>query len=377
MGKFSDSLQFPMINDRFDEGSRVVCPWVNAYLNHRLENPSSKEKAKEYLEKIGQNSSDFASKFRGSLLGLALGDALGTTLEFATRDSVPAVTEIVGGGPFNLKAGQWTDDTSMAICLAHSLLRMEYFSARDQMEIYTQWWKNGIFSVNGKCFDIGNTVLGALQRFEKTKEASVGDPSPNAAGNGSIMRLAPAALFYFGDAEACIDACAASSTTTHKAPEAVDGCRYLGSLIFGAILGCSKKELTEGVFEPYQGAWDKQPLVASIVEVAKRAHMKSRDEIKSTGYVIDTLEAAIWAFHNSDSFEEGAILAANLAGDADTVAAVYGQLAGAFYGEYMIDPKWIKRLSRHHIFYVYADRLLRYGVCDAPRLFTYNRGVYS
>lgn len=356
-----------MLNDRFNEGSRVISPWINSYLNFRLQNPSP-VKAKEYLDAIGQNSSEIASKYRGCLLGLALGDALGSTLEFSERDKLPKVEDLVGGGPFNLRPGEWTDDTSMAICLAHSLLRKEHFSPQDQMQIYVQWWRKGAFSVNGRCFDIGNTVLRALERFELSGEANVGDPSPSAAGNGSLMRLAPAALFFLGDAQACIEACGASSKTTHKAPEAVDACRYFGGLLFGAILGLEKKELVTNVFEPFPGAWNKQPLEAAIVNVAQTAYKKARSDVRSTGYVVDTLEAAIWAFSNSSSFEEGAILAANLAGDSDTVAAVYGQLAGAYYGEYLINPRWIKKLALHHIFYVYADRLLRYGVCDIPSL---------
>jgi ADP-ribosyl-[dinitrogen reductase] hydrolase len=367
LGDVSDSLQFPMIDDRFSEGSRVISPWVNSYLNFRMQNPDP-SLAKQYLDSIGQNSSEIASKYRGCLIGLALGDALGATLEFSERDALPRVTNLVGGGPFNLKPGEWTDDTSMALCLAHSLLRKEYFSSYDQLELYTLWWKTGLFSVNGHCFDIGNTVLRALEQFELTKKANVGDPSPQAAGNGSLMRVAPAALFFLGDPEACVKACGASSKTTHKAPEAVDACRYFGGLIFGAILGYNKKELTTEVFEPFPGAWDSEPLQPSIVNVAQNAYKKSRNEIRSTGYVIDTLEAALWAFSNSTTFEEGAILAANLAGDSDTVAAVYGQLAGAYYGEYRIDPSWIRKLSRRHIFYVYADRLLRYGVCDIPPL---------
>jgi len=228
------------------------------------------------------------------------------------------------------------------------------------------WWKNGAFSVNGRCFDIGNTVLGARQKYEQTGDSDAGDPSPSAAGNGSLMRLAPVALFYFSDPKRCIEICGHSSKTTHKASEAVDACRYFGGLLFGAIIGFTKKELTEGIFEPYAGAWSSNPLEPAIIEAAQNAHKKSRNEIKSIGYVVDTLEAAIWAFYNSNTFEEGAILAANLGGDADTVAAVYGQLAGSYYGEHSIDPYWIKALSRFHVFYLYADKLLRFGVCDFP-----------
>ncbi|QIL91841.1 hypothetical protein GNX18_06930 [Microbulbifer sp. SH-1] len=169
-----------------------------------------------------------ASKFRGALLGLAIGDALGTTLEFSARDSAPKVTDLVGGGPFNLEPGQWTDDTSMALCLAHSLLRKEGLVLQDQMDLYLQWWKNGAFSVNRKCFDIGNTVVSALQRYEKTGDPLSGSSDKNAAGNGSLMRLAPVALFFFGRPDACVNASGASSETTHRAPEAIDACKYFG-----------------------------------------------------------------------------------------------------------------------------------------------------
>lgn len=363
-------LQFPPINDRMCEGSRETSVWIIAYLNARLKYNSEPVKSKNYLDGLGQNSSLYASRFRGALLGLALGDALGTTLEFSARDSLPKVTEIVGGGPFSLKPGQWTDDTSMALCLTHSLIRKKYFNAKDQMELYLQWWKNGAFSSNGRCFDIGNTVITALREFERTGNEHAGSSDPYAAGNGSLMRLAPVALFSFSDPERCVNLCGASSTTTHGAPEAIDSCRYFGGLLFGAIIGFTKEELAGALFEPYSGAWSRKPLESSVVNVAKNAHKKSRDEIKSTGYVIDTLEAAIWAFYNSNSFEEGAILAANLGDDADTVAAVYGQLAGAYYGEHTIDPNWIKTLSKFHIFYLYADKLLRFGLCDYPNIMT-------
>lgn len=363
----SDNLQFPPINDHLCEGDRSVGLWVQSHLNNRIDVDSDEALSKAHLEQIGQNSSLYASRFRGALLGLALGDALGTTLEFSRRDSLPPVTEIIGGGPFKLAPGDWTDDTSMALCLAHSLIRKEYSSNSDQLDLYCLWWKKGIFGVKGKCFDIGNTVVHALENYMRTGNTYPGPTDPRSAGNGSLMRLAPVALFYFSDPERCASWCGVSSETTHRASEAIDACRYFGILLHGAIKGASKAELSEGVYEPTTGFWDNKPLAAGVVNAALNAHTKNRDQIKSSGYVIDTLEAAIWAFHNSHSFEEGAILAANLGDDADTVAAVYGQLAGAYYGELNIDPYWIKKLSRFHIFYLYADKLMRFGLCDAPQ----------
>lgn len=363
------TLSFPPANDRRCEGNRDTCLWVNAYLNERLKTWGRTADSTLYLNKIGQNSSLLASKFRGALLGLAAGDALGTTLEFSLRDSLPAVKDIVGGGPFGLLPGQWTDDTSMALCLAASLIRKGRFDSKDQMEIYVQWWKHGVFSSNGTCFDIGNTVKAALQRYLDTGVSDAGDESPESAGNGSIMRLAPVALFNFGSPPDLISACASSSKTTHKAKEAVDACKYFGGLIFGALVGVRKDVLVSGLFTPYPGAWDEHKLSPTLIEAVTSAAAKGRSSIESSGYVLHTLQAAIWAFANSQSFEEGALLAANLGGDADTTAAVYGQLAGAFYGEHMISPHWIKKLSHFHAFYYYADQLLRFGVSDAPRLY--------
>lgn len=365
--ELSDNLQFPPINNRFCEDGRSEGRWVLSHLNNRIDVNSDEALSKAHLEQIGQNSSQYASRFRGALLGLAIGDALGTTLEFSRRDSLPPVTEIVGGGPFKLAAGDWTDDTSMAVCLAHSLTRQNRFSYSDQLDLYCLWWKKGIFGVKGKCFDIGNTVVQALEHYMRTGDAYSGPTDPRSAGNGSLMRLAPVALCYFSDPERCVYRCGESSKTTHGAIEAVDACRYFGVLLHGAIKGASKAELSEGLYEPTPHFWNNKPLAANVVNAALQAHTKTRDQIKSSGYVIDTLEAAIWAFHNSTSFEEGVILAANLGDDADTVAAVYGQLAGAYYGELNIDPHWIKKLAQFHIFYLYADKLMRFGLCDAPR----------
>ncbi|PUA30903.1 MAG: ADP-ribosylglycohydrolase [Cellvibrio sp. 79] len=313
---------------------------------------------------MGQNSSDLAAKFRGAILGLALGDALGTTLEFTRRDSSSHLTDIVGGGPFNLDSGQWTDDTSMALCLMHSLLKKGYFDAQDQMKNYALWKNKGAFSVNGKCFDIGITVSAAISKFEKTGEPYAGSSDPETAGNGSLMRLAPVPLFYFCNLDSVIKWSGESSRTTHGAAEAISACQYFSALIYGALRGVSKDELIDGLFEPAQGVWSRYHLSPSVVNLAKNFSQKSRDEIKSTGYVIDTLEAALWAFAKTDNFKDGAILAVNLGGDADTIGAVYGQLAGAYYGEYALPASWIQKLWYKHFFYLKADELLKFGASN-------------
>ena len=156
-------------------------------------------------------------RFRGCLLGLVAGDALGTTLEFRAPNTFEPIDDMIGGGPFGLKPGQWTDDTSMALCLAASLIERGEFDPSDQMRRYVRWRDEGYLSSAGMCFDIGNTVAGALSRFNATGDPYAGSSDPHTAGNGSLMRLAPAPIFFAGDAAQAIGKSADSSRTTHGA----------------------------------------------------------------------------------------------------------------------------------------------------------------
>ena len=285
-------------------------------------------------------------RFRGCLLGLAAGDALGTTLEFKPPNSFQPIDDMVGGGPFGLRPGQWTDDTSMALCLAASLIERGEFDPVDQMQRFVRWWENGYLSSTGECFDIGNTVAGALARFIDSGEPYAGSTDSQTAGNGSLMRLAPVPMFFAGDAAQAIGKSADSSRTTHGAQEAIDACRYFASLLVGALRGVDKGTLLAARYCPVEGLWEKSPLAERIAEIADGS-FKHREppEIKGTGYVVESLEAALWAFHKSQDFRHGALLAANLGDDADTTAAIYGQIAGATYGVEAIPAKWRDMLT--------------------------------
>jgi ADP-ribosylglycohydrolase len=288
------------------------------------------------------------------VLGLACGDALGTTLEFRAPGSFPPIQDIIGGGPFGLRAGQWTDDTSMALCLAESLLEVGAFDPVDQLQRYVRWWRQGHLSSTGSCFDIGVQTRAALAAFERQPSSEPAPPDPARAGNGSIMRLAPVSLFYAREIEAAIEFSGRSSRTTHPAPRCVDGCRYLGSLIAGAVSGLAKDELLD---ERY---WRWSELHPEIAEVAGGSFKrKEPPEIEGSGFVVRSLEAALWALHKTDSYREGALLAVNLGDDADTTGAVYGQLAGALYGESGIPREWRERLALGDLIRDFADRLWR------------------
>ncbi len=298
-------------------------------------------------------------RYVGAILGLAAGDALGTTVEFSPPGTFTPIEDMIGGGPFRLKPGEWTDDTSMALCLAESLLEMDGFDPIDQLARYVRWKRTGHHSSNGACFDIGGTVMAALARFERHGDPWSGSTDPAAAGNGSIMRLAPVPLFFARRPGTAIRHAAESSRTTHGATEAVDACRYLAGLIVGALRGRSKKDLLAPLFTPVAGLWNREPLAPRIHEIAAGSFLRREPpEIRGSGYVVDSLEAALWAFAKSTSFEHGALLAVNLGDDADTTGAVYGQIAGAYYGADAIPDRWRSKLAHRDTLVSFAERLL-------------------
>ena len=301
-------------------------------------------------------------RYRGCLLGLAVGDALGTTLEFSPPGTFTPISDMIGGGPFGLKPGQWTDDTSMALCLAASLIERSGFDPIDQLDRYVRWWREGYLSSTGTCFDIGSTVRSALTQFMQTRASYPGSTDPRTAGNGSLMRLAPVVLYYARQPQQAIHFAAESSRTTHGALEAVDACRYFAALIIDALSGADKEEL----LSDQSDRWTAAPLAPKIATIAARSFKhRQPPQIRGTGYVVDSLEAALWAFYHATDFREGALLAVNLGDDADTTGAVYGQLAGAFYGEDHIPAAWRDTIAQRELLLELADKL-----CAAAQTFT-------
>ena len=305
---------------------------------------------------------DTRERFRGCLIGLAAGDALGSTLTFRYFGSFEPIDDMVGGGLFDLKPGQWTDDTSMALCLAASLVEKEGFDPSDQMRRYVRWWREGYMSSTGGCFDIGISTARALSRFVETGDPYSGPTDPVSAGNGSLMRLAPVPMYFAGDPAEAFSRSADSSRTTHGAEEAVDACRYFAGLLVGALRGVGKEDLLSPLYCPVEGYWERNPLSPNVAAIAEGS-FKHRDlrDIRATGYVVDTLEAALWAFHHTGDFREGALRVVNLGAEADTTGAVYGQIAGACYGVADIPTEWQSRLAMGAEIESLADSLFERG----------------
>ncbi|WP_236207586.1 ADP-ribosylglycohydrolase family protein [Pseudomonas tohonis] len=282
---------------------------------------------------------DLLDRYKGCLLGLASGDAVGTTLEFFPPGTFKPIADMNGGGPFALAPGQWTDDTSMALCLAESLLEKNGFDAADQMTRYLNWWQWGYWSSTGQCFDIGTTIREALTHYQESGEPFAGSSDPDTAGNGSLMRLAPVVMYYFPSQEEVTHFAQQSSRTTHGAAEAVEACKLLAQVIANALAGKSRDQLLDASPALY--------LQPAIRELASGSFIgKPRAQIRGTGYCVASLEAALWCFWVTDSFEAAVLEAANLGDDADTTAAIVGQVAGAYYGKPGIPARWLGKLHQ-------------------------------
>ena len=282
---------------------------------------------------------DSLERFHGCLLGLAVGDAVGTTVEFRPRGSFPPVTDMVGGGPFGLEPGQWTDDTSMALCLATSLVECDDFDPLDQMQRYCRWAEEGYLSSTGRCFDIGNTVSQALSQFRQTGEPFSGSSHPRSAGNGCLMRLAPVPMFFYPDAAQAVWFSGESSRTTHAAQECIEASRLFGAMLVRALAGANR----EDILSHHDDLNLETPTLQSIA--AGEYQSLDIDHIRGSGYVVESLTAALWCFWNTTTYAEAILAAANLGDDADTTAAICGQLAGAYYGLSGIPQPWQDRVT--------------------------------
>lgn len=273
-------------------------------------------------------------RLKGMFFGLAVGDALGTPLEFKDRDTYEHITGMVGGGPFRLQPGEWTDDTSMALALGQTFIDHGYgpdFKI-ELLKNFTRWYRNGEFSHNGRCFDIGTTTSQAIRTFiiSRGTNDSPASEDPFASGNGGIMRLAPAVVWAMAQPtpKALLDhvrsVAMIQSETTHASDDCMKIARTMASNLAELVLGTSYSYIRRKSGVPMP---------------------RTRDAVKSTGYVVDTWQAANWAVANTDNFKDALLLAVNLGDDADTVGAVTGQLAGAVYGYDAIPTEWLDVLA--------------------------------
>jgi len=287
-------------------------------------------------------------KVQGCLVGLAVGDALGAPLEFQPRRVVkrlyphPLAEMIMSP---NWGVGEYTDDTKMALCIADSLVEKKGFSAQDVAARFLTWLVKDGKGCGNQIGAVLESDLYLQDPFGCSERYFLDHPS-NAAGNGALMRCAPLALFWLYDPVRLEKCTIKAAQLTHWDPKAVESCLILNKWIRESILFYNKDPrpaILEAAKDP---AWYRLSTIETL----------SSSEIESTGYTVHTLEAALWSFLTTQTFEDAVVRAANLGDDADTVAAVTGALAGAYYGYAAIPLRWRQNLmNREHLERVAQD----------------------
>lgn len=295
---------------------------------------------------------------KGSLYGLYIGDALGAPLEFQNMDGVDGITDYVDGGVHSVKRGQFTDDTSMTLALMDSLTQ-KGFNQQDQMERYVQWRKNGKYSSKGFCFDIGITTMRALTSFELIGNPIAGGTEYQNSGNGSLMRLAPVPLLYYKDGlEEMIEKSWQSSVTTHGSKIVHDALAYF-VIAYNKILSGEKDKLK--IIKAKDSDLIKFDINdLTIVEDIHELNFEElkRYDLKPTGFVVYSMVCAMWCLLHTKTFEEAVLKAVNLGGDSDTIGAITGQLAGAYYGFESIPNHLVEGLSNKDMLAEYTNPFL-------------------
>lgn len=301
---------------------------------------------------------ELIDRYRGSLFGLAIGDALGGPLEYKEPGTFDPVDDMTGGGVFKLRPGEFTDETSMTLCLAESLIESRGFNPSDQMERYLKWYHQGHLSSQGWCFDVGTITRKALLSYESTRQPYSGLDSEGTNTNGALARTASISLTYSSNPTKALDYAGECSRTTHSHKQCIDAARYLSSLIVGALHEVPKKKLLGKLYSPVTDYWKHRPLEESIEKIATGAYKKKKEsQLVGDSNVANCLEAALWAFHKSDNFEEGVLLAVNLGDDADATGAVFGAIAGAYYGESNLPVAWRSQVALAHVIRRYSEQL--------------------
>jgi ADP-ribosylglycohydrolase len=278
-------------------------------------------------------------RFVGALVGLAVGDALAAATQDQKPGTFTAVSELTGGGPFNLPRGAWSDDTAMALCLAESLLACAGFDPRDQIERYSRWQQHGYCSATGQCLGIRSGTARALAAARWRRQVFSGSHDPKQLDPEPLTRVAPVVMYFFARVEEAVQLAGDAARTTCQAPTVVEACRVFGAMVHAALAGLPKAKVLApeaGLEEAAKAGF--RPRTRSLL--AGRYRGKRPAQVRAGDTIGEALEAALWAFARTDTFQEGALLTANLGDSSDVATAAFGQLAGAYYGVAGIPPAW-------------------------------------
>ena len=295
-------------------------------------------------------------RFLGAIVGLAVGDALAAATQFRKVGSFTPVGDVLGGGPYELPRGAWSDDTAMALCLADSLVVRGGSVPEDQLERYVRWKTRGYLSATGQCVGITASTAKALARVQWRKQSFAASHDPAQSDPEALSRVAPAVLHGFGDPELALMQVRDATRVTSQSPVVLDGCRLLGAMLLAALQGESKDRL----LAPAGKFLGKAPLRAEVA--ALMADPKATQVLASRHPAGDTITAALavarLALAHTSSFRDGALYAVNAGGNSDVVGAVFGQVAGAHYGYAAIPQSWREALVQRAAIEGLADKLL-------------------
>ena len=297
-------------------------------------------------------------RFQGALLGLAVGDALAAATQYRRPGSFAPVGDLIGGGPFELPRGAWSDDTAMALCLAESLAELDKFESHDQVERYQRWRRDGHLSATGQCLGITAATARALAQAGWRRQAFAGSHDPTLVDPEPLSRVAPAVLHGFADPRVAVEQAVDAARTTCQSPLVLDACRALAAMLYTALRG----EPRRAVLAPAPELYGPKPLRSEVAQIMMIAPSATPPLHSANAGALGVLEAARWALALGSSFRDGALRAVNLGGNSDVIGAVYGQLAGAHYGSGAIPPAWLGALARREQIVALADRLLALAV---------------
>ncbi|HEY7888708.1 MAG TPA: ADP-ribosylglycohydrolase family protein [Steroidobacteraceae bacterium] len=278
-------------------------------------------------------------RFLGALIGLATGDAVAAPTQYRRRGTFTAVGDLLGGGPFALPRGGWSDDTAMALCLADSLLATDGFDARDQVKRYGRWQREGYLSATGQCLGITASTARALAVAQWRRQLFSGSHVPDQLDPEPLSRVAPVVMFFFAAEEEAVQLASEAARTTCQAPAVLAACRDLARALFLALSGRPKAQI--------------------LAAVATAARRRPR-----SGAASEALAVALEAFAATGNFRDAVLHAANHGGNSDVAAAACGQLAGAHYGAAAIPAPWRQCLAHRDLIETYADRLLQHALLE-------------
>ena len=302
------------------------------------------------------------NQYLGAIIGHAVGDAMGFPTEFSKREELlkNPVIEMIDSTDIGQPAGSWSDDTAMDIATIDSFIQKKYFDYKDIMDKWVKWISKSEYTPTGVAFDIGRTCLKAIKKFcNGTAPLQCGSTSINENGNGSLMRILPVALYAYSkklDDISIHKLTNEVSSLTHAHEVSRLGCYIYVQFIICLLKGNTKQEAYKHIQYLDYSAYDMHSLKLYKRILDEQIEVQRLDQIKSTGYIVDTLESAMWIFMNAEHYKEAIIASTNIGGDTDTIGAIVGSMAGIYYGFEDIPSSWLDKLQRKDYLMELVDR---------------------